>query len=319
MILGWSQQIFTVIAELVAANENQPKPLDRRPRRTRQGRDGRRDPRAGRRHGGGPRSSADRAARWTSTTSTSPACSDRASIVVLAPETDEPDAEVIKTILAITNDPDRRAEPYHIVAEMRDRAQRRGRPAGRPGRGRADPVRGGHLADHRPDLPPVRPVGRLRRAPRLRRRRDLPDRAADVRGAHVRRDAAGLRGRRGHRAAAGGRLAAPQPADGHGPRRGRSTDRDRGRRRPDPARRGRAGPGRRGRPAVAVPRRGPGADARPRLEPPGGRDHRASSTPTSPTGSEVVVVGRARRGGEVAVDVAAARRSPRPADRAAPR
>ena len=44
------------------------------------------------------------------------------SIVVLAPEGDEPDADVIKTILAITNDPDRRPEPYHVVAEIRDRA-----------------------------------------------------------------------------------------------------------------------------------------------------------------------------------------------------
>jgi voltage-gated potassium channel Kch len=43
------------------------------------------------------------------------------SIVVLAPEGDEPDADVIKTILAITNDPDRRPEPYHVVAEIRDR------------------------------------------------------------------------------------------------------------------------------------------------------------------------------------------------------
>ena len=31
-----------------------------------------------------------------------------------------PDAEVIKTILAITNNPERRQEPYHIIAEIRD-------------------------------------------------------------------------------------------------------------------------------------------------------------------------------------------------------
>src|SRR6185436_19311497 len=40
------------------------------------------------------------------------------SIIVLAPESDEPDSEVIKSILAITNNPHRRAEPYHIVAEL---------------------------------------------------------------------------------------------------------------------------------------------------------------------------------------------------------
>ena len=39
---------------------------------------------------------------------------------MLAPEVDEPDIEVIKTILAITNDPNRRPEPYHVVAEIHE-------------------------------------------------------------------------------------------------------------------------------------------------------------------------------------------------------
>jgi len=42
------------------------------------------------------------------------------AVIVLSPEGDNPDAEVIKSILAITNNPGRRAEPYHIVAEIRD-------------------------------------------------------------------------------------------------------------------------------------------------------------------------------------------------------
>ncbi len=42
------------------------------------------------------------------------------SIIVLAPEGDDPDAQVIKSLLAITNGPARRAEPYDIVAEIRD-------------------------------------------------------------------------------------------------------------------------------------------------------------------------------------------------------
>ena len=42
------------------------------------------------------------------------------SIIVLAPEGDDPDAQVIKTVLAITNGPERRAEPYDIVAEIRE-------------------------------------------------------------------------------------------------------------------------------------------------------------------------------------------------------
>jgi voltage-gated potassium channel Kch len=42
------------------------------------------------------------------------------SIVILAPESDNPDIYVIKSVLALTNNPDRKAEPYHIVAEIRD-------------------------------------------------------------------------------------------------------------------------------------------------------------------------------------------------------
>jgi voltage-gated potassium channel Kch len=42
------------------------------------------------------------------------------SIIVLSPEDDDPDSQVIKIILAITNHPDRRPEPYHIVAEIRN-------------------------------------------------------------------------------------------------------------------------------------------------------------------------------------------------------
>ena len=42
------------------------------------------------------------------------------SIIVLAPEGNDPDAQVIKTVLAITNGPGRRAEPYDIVAEIRE-------------------------------------------------------------------------------------------------------------------------------------------------------------------------------------------------------
>jgi voltage-gated potassium channel Kch len=47
------------------------------------------------------------------------------SIIVLAPEgVDNPDLHVIKSVLAITNNPARKAEPYHVVAELRDAANR---------------------------------------------------------------------------------------------------------------------------------------------------------------------------------------------------
>jgi len=42
------------------------------------------------------------------------------SIIVLAPEHSDPDAEVIKTVLAITNNPNRSSRRYHIVAEIND-------------------------------------------------------------------------------------------------------------------------------------------------------------------------------------------------------
>ena len=42
------------------------------------------------------------------------------SIIVLAPEDDDPDAHVIKTMLALVNGPGRKKGKYHIVAEIRD-------------------------------------------------------------------------------------------------------------------------------------------------------------------------------------------------------
>jgi ion channel POLLUX/CASTOR len=42
------------------------------------------------------------------------------SVIVLAPEVDDPDSEVIKTVLALTNNPNRRDDAFHIVAVIRD-------------------------------------------------------------------------------------------------------------------------------------------------------------------------------------------------------
>ncbi len=42
------------------------------------------------------------------------------SAIILSPEIDDPDPCVIKTVLALVNDPERRAEPYVIAAEIRD-------------------------------------------------------------------------------------------------------------------------------------------------------------------------------------------------------
>lgn len=121
VILGWNQQVFTIISELVGANANQ--------------------------RGRTIVVLADRdkvamddeiRARIPDTRGTKIVCRSGSpvdldeidiagiqwsrSIIVLAPEVDEPDIEVIKTILAITNDPNRRAAPYHVVAEIHDPA-----------------------------------------------------------------------------------------------------------------------------------------------------------------------------------------------------
>jgi voltage-gated potassium channel Kch len=42
------------------------------------------------------------------------------SAIILSPDSENPDAAVIKTIVALVNDPDRRATPYRIAAEIRD-------------------------------------------------------------------------------------------------------------------------------------------------------------------------------------------------------
>lgn len=120
VILGWSPQVFSIVSELVIANESRKNaaiailadkdkvemedeirdkcgPLDgtRVVCRT-----------------GSPIDPADislvrpDAAR---------------SIVVLAPEDDDPDVHVIKTMLALVNGPDRKKGKYHVVAEIRDR------------------------------------------------------------------------------------------------------------------------------------------------------------------------------------------------------
>jgi voltage-gated potassium channel Kch len=121
LILGWSEQIFPVISELVIANSNQPKscivvlaPVDKVEMedtiRDKVGATGR--TRIVCRTG----SPIDMGDLQIASPQTAKA------IVVLAPRTDHPDAEVIKTLLALTNAPERRQEPYHIVAELHDPA-----------------------------------------------------------------------------------------------------------------------------------------------------------------------------------------------------
>ncbi|MBX7219392.1 MAG: NAD-binding protein [Blastocatellia bacterium] len=119
LILGWSPKIYSIISELVIANENQKKPRiviladsDK------------------------VEMEDDIRAKIPQTRNTKVICRSGSpidlddleivnpqaskSIIILASNEQNPDTETLKTLLAITNNPKRRAEPYHIVAEVRD-------------------------------------------------------------------------------------------------------------------------------------------------------------------------------------------------------
>jgi voltage-gated potassium channel Kch len=119
VILGWSAQIFPIIAELVVANQSRRGAcivvLGEKDKvemedeiRERAGATGRTRIVC---RTGSPIELADLQIASLHTAR---------SIIVLAPDGEQGDASVIKTLLAITNAADRRPEPYHIVAEIRD-------------------------------------------------------------------------------------------------------------------------------------------------------------------------------------------------------
>jgi voltage-gated potassium channel Kch len=120
LILGWSSRIFLIISELVIANENQKKPCvviladkDK------------------------VEMEDEIRAHVSDTKNLRVVCRSGSpidlvdleivnphaakSIIILSPnDSFDADAQVIKMILAITNNPNRRAEPYRIVGELRD-------------------------------------------------------------------------------------------------------------------------------------------------------------------------------------------------------
>jgi voltage-gated potassium channel Kch len=119
LILGWSSKVFSIIGELLIANENQQDPciviLSDRDKIEMED---------------------EIRAKFPSTRNTRIICrsgnpldlDDLAvvdphsarSIIVLGPETENPDIHVIKSVLAITNNPARKQQPYHIVAEIQE-------------------------------------------------------------------------------------------------------------------------------------------------------------------------------------------------------
>lgn len=119
VILGWSEQVFSIIDELVLANANQPRSCivvlgDEDKLKMEEAIRDNVAPTGRTRivcRSGNPIDLADLEIASPHTAK---------AIIILSPATAEPDSNVIKAMLALTNNPKRRAEPYHIVAEIRD-------------------------------------------------------------------------------------------------------------------------------------------------------------------------------------------------------
>lgn len=119
VILGWSEQIFTILSEITAANDNHKRSciVVLADKDKVEMEDEIREKLGKNAHtaivcrSGKPidLNDLDRASVQTSK-----------AIVILRPDGEDPDAETIKTILAVTNNPHRRSQPYHIVAEICD-------------------------------------------------------------------------------------------------------------------------------------------------------------------------------------------------------
>lgn len=119
LILGWSSKVFSIIGELVIANQNQKHPriviLADRDKVEMEDEIRKKFPDTKNTRvicrSGDPLDLDDLAVVDPHSAR---------SIIVLAPENDKPDIHVIKSVLAITNNPNRREGAYHIVAEIRD-------------------------------------------------------------------------------------------------------------------------------------------------------------------------------------------------------
>lgn len=123
VLLGWSDQVFTIITELMEANSNQRRAcvaiLAARDRSEMEDEIRKVIGHTGNTRvvcrTGDPMDPDDidivnpQAAR---------------SIIVVTPPRDAPDPQIIKTLLAITNSPTRRKEPYHVVAAIREARNR---------------------------------------------------------------------------------------------------------------------------------------------------------------------------------------------------
>jgi voltage-gated potassium channel Kch len=119
LILGWSPKVFAILNELVIANENQ-----RSPRIVIMADHDKVD------------MEDEVRSKLPNTRNTRVICRrgspldlddlelvnphEAKSVIILSPEVNNPDTYVIKSILALTNNPNRSPEPFHIVAEILD-------------------------------------------------------------------------------------------------------------------------------------------------------------------------------------------------------
>ena len=119
LVLGWNTQIFTIISELVLANESRKSGAvivvlaDQDKVEMEDALNDRIPERKNTRiicRSGSPIDLNDLEIASPHTAR---------SIIILA-DGDDPDTHIIKSVLAITNNPNRRSEPYHIVTQIRD-------------------------------------------------------------------------------------------------------------------------------------------------------------------------------------------------------
>ena len=119
LILGWSPQVFTILSELMIANENQKNAriivlADQDKVEMEDEIRQKIETKGSTRiicRSGNPIDLTDLEIGSPHTAK---------SIIILPPEGNDPDTAVIKTILALTNNLHRRADPYHIVTQIRD-------------------------------------------------------------------------------------------------------------------------------------------------------------------------------------------------------
>lgn len=119
LILGWSSKVFTIISELTIANENQKKPrvVVLADKDKVEMEDEIKDKVGNLRNTkvicrrGNPNDLIDLSIANPHQAK---------SIIILAPEEGNGDSQTIKTLLAITNNPNRKSDPYHVIAEIKE-------------------------------------------------------------------------------------------------------------------------------------------------------------------------------------------------------